>query len=188
MNVSYGKIFLIRPCTLWSCSGVNPKIAMKLQGLNVKGLTLVIAFVLAPAMPAMSCNLPHNASALVNQLIQQINQERRRLNLQQFHKSPTLARGAQIHACDNARHNRLSHIGTDGSSPGKRVLRVGYDFDLITENVALGYAEAEQVLTAWLRSSKHRQNIFEPRTNELGVAVARGRDGRLHWVMNAGLR
>lgn len=93
-----------------------------------------------------------------------------------------------MHACDNATHNRLSHIGTDGSSPGKRVLSVGYDFDLITENVAIGYIESKQVLQAWLRSSTHRKNIFEPQTNDLGLAVALGRDGRLHWVMNGGLR
>lgn len=136
----------------------------------------------------MSCTVPHNRGELVQQLTQQINQERRRLNLPQFRMSPRLVRGAQLHACDNANHNRLSHYGTDGSSPGDRVLRVGYNFDFITENVAIGYADAEQVLAAWLRSSTHRKNIFEPRTRELGVAVARGRDGRMHWVMNGGLR
>jgi uncharacterized protein YkwD len=164
----------------------------KLLGLfNARGLTLGVAFVLftaSPAVPAMSCTVPYNAGELVQRLLHQINQERGRSNLPRFHMSPTLVRGAQLHACDNANHNRLSHIGTDGSSPGKRVLRVGYDFDLVTENVAIGYVRAKQVLEAWLRSSMHRKNIFEPRTNDLGLAVARGHDGRLHWVMNGGLR
>lgn len=157
----------------------------------MKGLISVIAFVLfevSAAMPAMACTVPKNAGELVQQLLHRINQERHRHALAQFRLSPTLARGARLHACDNANHNRLSHIGTDGSSPGSRVLRVGYDFDLVTENVAIGYATAEQVLQAWLRSATHRKNIFEPRTNDLGLAVARGRDGRLHWVMNGGLR
>lgn len=157
----------------------------------MKGFTSVIAVVLfavSSAMPAMACTVPKNADALVQQLLHRINQERRRSALPQFRLSPTLVRGAQMHACDNANHNRLSHIGTDGSSPGKRVLRVGYDFDLVTENVAIGYAKSEHVLEAWLRSSTHRRNIFEPRTNDLGLAVARGRNGRLHWVMNGGLR
>jgi uncharacterized protein YkwD len=161
------------------------------HGFNVRGLALTIAvllFAASPAMPAISCTVPHNASELVHKLVQQINLKRRHSNLRQFHLSPTLAKGAQMHACDNAHHNRLSHFGTDGSSPGKRVLRVGYDFALVTENVAIGYVKSKEVLKAWLRSSAHRKNIFEPRTNELGIAVARGRDGRMHWVMNGGLR
>lgn len=159
--------------------------------LNVRGHSLAVAvllFAASPAMATVSCTVPYNANELIRQLVQEINQERRRVNLQKFYMSPTLARGAQIHACDNASHNRLSHFGTDGSSPGNRVLRVGYDFALVTENVAIGYARAKHVLKAWLQSSTHRKNIFEPRTNELGVAVARGRDGRMHWVMNGGLR
>jgi uncharacterized protein YkwD len=39
-----------------------------------------------------------------------------------------------------------------------------------------------------LHSSSHRQNLLEAKTTELGVGVALGRDGRLHWVMNGGLR
>lgn len=164
----------------------------KLLGLfDARGATLVVAFMLfgaSPAMPAMSCTVPYNASELVQRLLHQINEERRRSGVPQFYMSPSLVRGAQMHACDNANHNRLSHIGTDGSLPGNRVLRVGYDFDVVTENVAIGYPQAKQVLEAWLRSSTHRKNIFEPRTNDLGLAVARGQDGRLHWVMNGGLR
>lgn len=159
-----------------------------ISGYNVKALALSVVLGLFASMPAISCTVPYNESDLVYRLMQQINQERRRFQLPEFHFSPTLARGAQMHACDNANHNRLSHIGTDGSSPGERVLSAGYDFDLVTENVAVGFANAEQVLRAWLRSSTHRQNIFESRTNELGLAVARGRDGRMHWVMNGGMR
>lgn len=157
----------------------------------MKGLISIIAFLLFTsfsAMPAIACTAPKNADELVQKLLHRINQERRRRALPQFQLSPSLVRGAQMHACDNANHNRLSHIGTDGSSPGKRALRVGYDFDLVTENVAIGYAKPKHVLEAWLHSSTHRKNIFEPRTDDLGLAVARGRDGRLHWVMNGGLR
>lgn len=156
--------------------------------LNVRVLAISLVLGLFVSVPAMSCTVPYNERDLVYRLMQQINEERRRFHLPDFHFSSTLAKGAQRHACDNANHNRLSHIGTDGSSPGKRVLRTGYDFDLVTENVAVGYAKADEVLRAWLRSSTHRRNIFEARTNELGLAVARGRDGRMHWVMNGGLR
>ncbi|TGD41451.1 CAP domain-containing protein [Pseudotabrizicola sediminis] len=143
-------------------------------------------FVLIAAVPAAACTLPTGAADLTRQLVVNINQERARAGLRPFRLSGLLSDVAQRHACENASQNRLSHRGTDGSSPGTRALRVGYDFRHVTENVALGHATPDGVLRAWLFSSSHRQNIFDPRTVDLGVAVAVGQDGRLHWVMNGG--
>lgn len=158
------------------------------MNIAMRRLALPVFLVLLSAMPASACTVPSNATELAHQLLHQINHERERFRLPDLRMSPGLSRAARMHACDNANHNRLSHIGTDGSSVGTRVTRVGYDFRLLTENVALGHKSPEQVLKAWLESSSHRQNILEGRTNELGVGVAVGRDGRLHWVMNGGLR
>lgn len=144
--------------------------------------------VLFSAVPAMACTVPSNAGELAHRLLHEINQERARYKLPGFRMSPRLTRAARGHACDNANHNRLSHVGTDGSRVGARVIRAGYDFRFLTENVALGHRRPEQVLKAWLHSSSHRQNLLEAKTTELGVGVALGRDGRLHWVMNGGLR
>jgi uncharacterized protein YkwD len=155
---------------------------------NVKSVVAGIALLLLAGAPAQACRLPADADRLVHEVVQRINAERRGVGLHPLRKSPTLARGAQIHACDNAAHNRLSHIGTDGSSPGDRVLRVGYGFDFVTENVAIGYLRPGRVVQAWLHSTGHRKNIFERRKDEIGVAVAVGRDGRRHWVMNGGMR
>jgi uncharacterized protein YkwD len=154
----------------------------------MRRLVFSVMFALVAAAPAMACIVPPNSSELARQLVGHINEERARQGLPGFRMSAILSEVAQRHACDNAAHNRLSHIGTDGSSPGARVLRIGYDFRFVTENVALGYATPDQVLTAWLYSSSHRQNILDRRTIESGVAVAVGRDGRMHWVMNGGLR
>ncbi len=137
---------------------------------------------------ASACTLPPNASDMVQLLLVHINQERARNQLSGFRLDAALTRAAQAHACDNANQNRLSHFGTDGSRPSMRVFRAGYDFQFVTENVAIGYARPELVLRAWLRSPTHRQNVLERRTNELGLGVAVGRDGRLHWVMNGGAR
>jgi uncharacterized protein YkwD len=154
----------------------------------MRPLALSIILVLFAVMATLACTVPPNYVEIARQLMLQINQERARFDLPKFRMSSELTAVAQAHACDNASHNRLSHVGTAGSSLGARVIRMGYDFRFVTENVALGYATHEQVLRAWLQSSSHRQNILDGRTNELGVAVALGRDGRMHWVMNGGAR
>lgn len=154
----------------------------------MRSLALSIILLLFAVLPTMACTVPPNYIELARQIMLQINQERARFHLPEFRMSSQLTKVAQAHAFDDANHNRLSHIGTSGSSLGARALRNGYDFRFITENVALGYSTHEQVLRAWLQSSSHRKNILDGRTNELGVAVALGRDGRMHWVMNGGRR
>ncbi len=154
----------------------------------VSRLSLVLFFMLVTAASASACTMPTGAADLTQQLVVKINQERARAGVRPFLLSTLLSDVAQRHACENASQNRLSHRGTDGSSPGARALRAGYDFRWVTENVALGHATPDGVLRAWLLSSSHRQNIFDPRTVDLGVAVALGQDGRVHWVMNGGVR
>lgn len=154
----------------------------------VRCLVWSALFGLAAGEAAVACSLPAKADELTHGLALQINAERIRQGLPEFRSSEVLGEVAQRHACDNASQNRLSHIGSDGSSPGVRVMRLGYDFRQITENVAIGYATPDLVLRAWLASSSHRQNIIDARTTELGLAVAVGRDGRIHWVMNGGMR
>jgi uncharacterized protein YkwD len=99
-----------------------------------------------------------------------------------------LDRVAQHHACDNARHNRMSHTGSDGSQFGERIRRAGYSYRRANENVALGYNSPATVVAAWMRSPGHRQNVLDRGTQETGLGVAAGRDGRLHWVMVSGRR
>ncbi|WP_209426486.1 CAP domain-containing protein [Pararhodobacter sp. SW119] len=143
---------------------------------------------LALSMPASACLQPPGGDALRHEALLWINQERGRVGLTAFRPSPVLDRAAQRHACDNAAHNRMSHTGSDGSWFGERIQRAGYSYRRATENVALGYRDARSVVAAWMRSPSHRQNVLDRGTHELGLGLARGRDGRLHWVMVSGRR
>lgn len=136
---------------------------------------------------AVACNIPTATKNLEQQLFIQINQERAKKGIYPFKLSPVLKSAARAHACENASHNRLSHSGLDGSTLGERVLRAGYDFQYVTENVAVGYDTPNAVLNAWLLSSSHRENIYDLRAVELGISVAIGQDGRMYWVMNGGI-
>ena len=143
---------------------------------------------LVSAAPAVACNIPANAANLAYRLMQEINAERARHGLNELGISRQLMQAAQHHACDGARNNRLSHFGTDGSSFGERIIRAGYHYRSATENVALGFPDPALVLQAWMRSPGHRKNILARGPDELGLGIAQGRDGRMHWVMKSGLR
>jgi uncharacterized protein YkwD len=81
-----------------------------------------------------------------------------------------LNEAARGHAEDMAKHNMLSHSGTDGSTPAVRVTRAGYAWRVVGENVASGPTTADEVMEGWLASPHHCENLMDPRYTDLGIA------------------
>jgi uncharacterized protein YkwD len=86
--------------------------------------------------------------------------------------APALERAAAAHARDMARRGALGHRGADGSTPGERVLRAGYRWLAVAENVAAGQRDADAVVRSWLASPGHCANIMSGEFTEMGVAFA----------------
>jgi len=85
-----------------------------------------------------------------------------------------LAMAAYLHSEDMATNQFFSHTGADGSSPGTRITRQGYDWRTYGENIAWGYPTVSAVLQGWLGSDGHCRNIMEPSFTEIGAAYAEG--------------
>jgi uncharacterized protein YkwD len=97
--------------------------------------------------------------------------------------SQKLSDAAGDHARDMARKKFFEHRGSDGSRPRDRVLRAGYESRLTGENIALGPESAEEVVSGWLASPGHCENIMDPRFQDIGVGLAIGRNrGQIYWV------
>lgn len=86
-----------------------------------------------------------------------------------------LREAALRHTRDMAGANRLSHLGTDGSSPADRIVQAGFFGPLSAENIAQGYHTAQAVMAAWMASPAHRANIVNCRYALIGVGyIAHG--------------
>jgi uncharacterized protein YkwD len=96
-----------------------------------------------------------------------------------------LTDAARSHARDMAEHEHLTHDGSDGSDPAKRVKRAGYVYRAIGENVAAGEDTVAEAMRSWIESPPHRENILGDFT-EMGGAVAKGQDGRSYWCVDFG--
>lgn len=81
-----------------------------------------------------------------------------------------LSDAALVQTRDMAQHDRLSHDGSDGSTPADRVTRQRYTWRLVGENVASGPTSAEEVVQGWLDSPHHCENIMDPRFTDMGIA------------------
>jgi uncharacterized protein YkwD len=101
--------------------------------------------------------------------------------------SNPLREAAKVHARDMARRSYFDHQAPGGDQPRDRVRRTGYQWKLIGENIAFGPESAEEVVAGWLASPGHCANIMDPRFQDMGVAVAKGRKrGHFYWVQEFG--
>ncbi|WP_239126694.1 CAP domain-containing protein [Asanoa siamensis] len=96
-----------------------------------------------------------------------------------------LTQAAQLHSVDQAEHNKMSHDGSDGSTPWDRSQDAGYD-NAIGENVAMGYRDAASVMDGWMNSPGHRANILNCDAKAIGVGLAKASDGSPYWTQMFG--
>ncbi len=78
---------------------------------------------------------------------------------------------SRIHAADLAQAGIISHEGTDGSTHGERVQRVGYSFTIAGENVATGQRSWDAVFQAWKDSPGHNANLLRDDVSDFGIAL-----------------
>jgi uncharacterized protein YkwD len=88
---------------------------------------------------------------------------------------------AEKHSQDMATQNYFSHQGLDGSQPWDRMRVQGYSYSRAAENIAFGQPTPQDVVTAWMNSPGHRQNILDPNLKEIGVGYYNG-----YWTQDFG--
>ena len=116
------------------------------------------------------------------QLFQRVNQVRTERELIPLKPSAELAAVARAHAEDMARRGYLSHENPEGQNPLNRVTAAGVKgFRLLAENIgasSVGGDRVEAIVSAWMGSHDHRENLLNPAFNTAGVAVVEAPDGR----------
>jgi uncharacterized protein YkwD len=86
-----------------------------------------------------------------------------------LHRAAAL-KGRGVVAC-----RQISHTPC-GSEVSATVRRAGYEFASFAENLyvgSFGAASAREVMSAWLQSPGHRENILHPGFRDLGTALVR---------------
>ena len=100
----------------------------------------------------------------------------------------TLLAAAKGHSADMAQKNFFSHTSQDGRTAGQRITAAGYNWSTFGENIAAGQTSVQQVMTGWINSPGHCQNLMNPNVRDVAVACLRNdsADYRLYWTMNLG--
>ena len=140
---------------------------------------------LALAMPALGCEGPAGLSGLRAGLLMLTNAERAAAGLTPLAAEARLQAAAQAQACLMAGRERLTHRGRWFAGLGRRLRREGYAYALAVENIGEGHETAAEIVTGWMESPSHRENMLAVGLREVGFGVARAENGRLHWSMVA---
>ena len=95
----------------------------------------------------------------------------------------SLTTAARRHSIDMATNNFVEHDGTDGSTSQMRAKDAGFN-NLVMEDAAAGYSDAQSTLNAWLDDEPHRVPIANCDHNVVGVgyAYAESSTYKHYWV------
>ncbi len=108
------------------------------------------------------------------QVIEQTNQERRRLGL------PALTYNAELNAAalkkgqDMFSQQYWAHTSPVGKEPWAFMKEAGYEYQAAGENLARDFSVTSDMVQAWMDSPTHRANVVNPKYTEIGVAVIDG--------------
>jgi uncharacterized protein YkwD len=142
---------------------------------------------LVAALVAVACTVPATAAYAAtaaddtDTVVAMVNQERAEAGCEPVTVDSHLTDAAQAHSRDQADMGKMTHKGSDGSTVGKRATRAGYEWSSVGENVASGTTSPERVMSMWMNSEAHRDNILNCGFEDIGVAVVDG-----YWTQDFG--
>lgn len=125
-----------------------------------------------------------NALLTAEGVVNWTNQQRNTNNLPSLTVNSKLSQAAALKVKDMFDKQYFEHISPDNKGPSDLAKKVGYDYIIIGENLALGNFKDDQTLVeAWMNSPGHRANILNNKFLEIGVAVGKGTfEGNQTWL------
>jgi uncharacterized protein YkwD len=117
-----------------------------------------------------------------------INDQRRAHGLPGLSENSRLNRSAQGWTNVMVSHRDFTH-GADFAS---RITAAGFHWSTAGENIATGFATPASVVSAWMASTGHCQNILNPAFRDVGTGVSDHPIGNVHivggtWTQDFGL-
>lgn len=180
-------------CTTYSIDNSNGKLTeTKIQTIN--GNTALSAtqtpskiIVNNPKPDIFLLGLVNGGTDLdTNEIINQTNIERKNIdsNFVNLKNNNILATIAAIRVKDMFAKQYFEHNSPTGDNATKEAVANGYEYITIGENIALGNFEGSKgLVTAWMNSPAHRENILNKNYTEIGVSAVKGTyEGQTVWI------
>lgn len=119
------------------------------------------------------------ASAFAKEVADLVNQERAKAGLAPLQFDDALSKVATAKAADMAQNNYFDHNSPTYGSPFDMMKQFGISYSTAGENIAMGQQSAQEVMSQWMNSEGHRQNIMNASFTKIGVGYVNG-----YWVQS----
>ena len=123
--------------------------------------------------------LPDFETATEQEVIRLMNVERVKYGVAAFSVDPLLTDLARAHSADMLANNYFSHTDNSGCSAQCRLQKAGYAYRSFGENLYMESGRAltplevaTRIVSAWMQSAGHRQNILNAQYTVSGVGIA----------------
>lgn len=107
--------------------------------------------------------------AYETEVIRLVNEQRAKYGLKPLTENWELSRVARYKSQDMHDKKYFSHTSPTYGSPFTMMKNFGISYRTAGENIAMGYATPQAVVTAWMNSSGHRANILNASFTQIGV-------------------
>ena len=107
-------------------------------------------------------------------VIELTNIERGKLGLSPLTENEALSQAALLKAQNMFEEGYWAHFAPSGKSPWDFILGSGYKFSFAGENLAKNFSDNQGVMSAWMASLSHKENIVNSKYKDIGVAVLSG--------------
>lgn len=109
-----------------------------------------------------------------NEVIALTNMQREKAGLPSLKVNSLLTQAAQAKADYMFAQNFWAHNSPDGTTPWFFFKQMGYNYRYAGENLARDFSDSSSIISAWMNSPTHRDNILSNRYDEIGVVVVNG--------------
>lgn len=121
-----------------------------------------------PGVLGISANIDQKS------IIELTNREREKMGLSKVSENEALGKAAVLKAQNMFSENYWAHFAPSGKTPWDFILGSGYKFTFAGENLAKNFYNSEDVVKAWMDSPTHRDNLLNPKYQDIGIAVVDG--------------
>lgn len=108
------------------------------------------------------------------EVIELTNKERAKAGLAPVVENEALDKAAAMKAQNMFSENYWAHYAPSGKTPWDFILASGYRFTYAGENLAKNFYKSDDVVSAWMNSPTHRDNLLNANYKDIGIAVVEG--------------
>lgn len=119
--------------------------------------------------------LGYASNITVADLLKNTNEKRTAAGDRQLVLNDELSQAAAAKAKDMFTKQYWAHTAPDGTDPWNFILNAGYNYLFAGENLARDFGDSKGVVNAWMNSPSHKENLLNPRYQEVGFAVVNGK-------------